>query len=507
MICVESEARSEVSSEARSEAMYDYTKLPTLVLNEIFGYLSVKQRLRCRWVCRAWKEEIELREAQSDTLVLNVGPYLWNVRWSQTNNRSLMRFENSFELTATSLVRPVCRWLVWKTRKLAVVCSLFQVHQPELTQLFFNCLKNCVEVEIRSFNLKGTLTFDLPYLKALVINDSPIDQLVLNCPSLELLSWNGRAAEINLQNVANLKRLIAFAWPVKFSFDGNFEHLEYLSLFLPNEALIGNRLLHRMPALKRLVIYSSNQRTDLVRVRRQAKRFGLKNLEVLFNGFREPVKIEYHDEFMQIDQSVDELFANYSNLVENPPWKVCIDYSKLFSKFKILPSNFFERFNEPFSIHISEVTNYMHLYEFLKCYPCVHRLVIHFSKIKADRILDLVHLLQDSLKDLVIVEKRPSDVRKIDLSFMRRLSLFAISLECTRLPAHFIRTVAAQRSSQLRAIYYQELITGHRLVVYFPKDEFYLNDFTCDSDNLKFSTIEQLISFMQSHPHLSEFSY
>ena len=59
--------------------MHDYSQLPTLVLNEIFGYLNVEE-VKCKPVCRTWKEEIELREKKNDTLVLHLGPYHWNTQ-------------------------------------------------------------------------------------------------------------------------------------------------------------------------------------------------------------------------------------------------------------------------------------------------------------------------------------------------------------------------------------------------------------------------------------------
>ena len=52
---------------------YDYSRLPTLVLNEIFGYLSVKERIKCKPVCRAWKSRSRAKKAR-DVLILHLDP-------------------------------------------------------------------------------------------------------------------------------------------------------------------------------------------------------------------------------------------------------------------------------------------------------------------------------------------------------------------------------------------------------------------------------------------------
>ena len=264
----------------RPKAMRDYSRLPTLVLNEIFGYLSVKERVRCKSVCRSWREEIELREAKSDTLVLHLGPYLWNQRWSETNNGGLMKFENSFQVKRlTFLEHPLTRPLLEKTKKLAIVNFHKHFEDPELMRSkvhpYLSYLKHCgIEVlEIQNFVLKGTLTFDLPVLRTLVLKQSDsIDKLVLNCPSLELLFYDWEVKEIILRNVKKLKRLICYGWPPKAS-SGTLESLESLNLFTARGERVSDRLLDGMPKLKRLVLYSSNPRADLESLRNQQERY------------------------------------------------------------------------------------------------------------------------------------------------------------------------------------------------------------------------------------------
>ena len=491
--------------------MYDYSCLPTLVpvMDRILAYLSVKERFRCKGVCRSWRAEIELRDRRNDTLVLHLGPYPLNIRWAETNDQRLMKFENSFQMKSLAILdHPLTRSLLKKTKKLAFVFyhnvsdSILSIIQPYLSSHSY--LDQCEEIEIRGVPEPGTLTFNLPKLRVLVIKDSQTDKLVLNCPSLEVLSWYSVMNEIRFKNVKKLKRLICYGWPLTFSLKGKFSNLVYLNLFAIRNEPVSDRMLNLMPKLKRLVIYSNNLQADLKIIREQQKR--LKNLEVLSNGFRDPVEmaIDLNSFRLMINGwNAKLLHENYSKLVENSPWRVCIDYSALFSKFKILPNNFFERFKEPFAIEISAVTNYTHLLGFLKCYPYLQKLRIH-SKVDANRIFDLVHSLQPSLAVLTIVEERPLDSLKIDLSSLRLFKLIQLDLESTRLPVEFVRRAAVNRSPDLRSITFIQVpvrrsrATGLIMVWFYSQSLFLI----VNNRQQKYSDIDQLITGMRNEPEL-----
>ena len=495
------------SNQRRPEAMYDYSCLPTLVLNEIFGYLSVKERVKAKSVCRTWKAEVDLREQKRDTLVLHIGPYTWNMRWCVTNNRGLMKFENSFQVKRLTILKhPLTRALLKKTKKLAIV-DVFRNDIASNIEPYLGYLKHCEieEIEIRSLRLAGTLAIDLPKLKVLMINDTPVAKLVLNCPSLEVLFWNRDVNEVHFQSPQKLKRLACFGWPPTVTLANHFESLEYFNFFATYDQHVNDRLLDRMPRLKRIVLYSKDPQADLEIIRRQQERLGLKNLEILLSGFRDTQGVSIRNNLLalvHIDQSVEQLFENYSKLVEDSPWKVWINYSALFSKFKILPSDFFERFHEIDIIEISAVTDYTHLFGFLKCCPIIPQLKLQFSSTKAYQILHLIHALHPSLQGLIIREECPSDVLKIDLSFMRLFNLTSLRLEyATRLPVEFIRKVAAKRGTLFFVFELGEITSNHMMTILFPSYGPVLMDHCCGL-KFQFSAIDQLISHMQIDPHL-----
>lgn len=492
--------------------MHDYSRLPTLVMNEIFGYLSVKQRVKCKAVCRAWRQEIELRDKKKDTLVLHLGPYLWNQRWGHPNNRGLMKFENSFEMERLSLLKhPLTRALLKKTRRLAIVNYHSSIEVPSI-QPYIAYFDQCEEIEIQNFDLrtKGALTFDLPKLKVLVMRVTMIQRLVLNCPSLELLLSDWRFPEINIQRTNKLKRLFCCGWPTFVLPKDRFECLEYLNLFIHQGERVYDSLLAWMPNLKRFVLYSRDPQSDLASIRKQQQRYGLRNLEVLSFGCSGATEIALQGNVwgvLEMNHCVGQLFENYSTLVENSPWKFSVDYSRLFSKFKILPSSFLERFNEPGQIEISKVTNYTHLFSFLRCYPFLLELKLHWSSVKANLILDLMHVLQPSLRSLVIVEENPSDVLAIDLSFMCLFDIIILHLNSTRLPAAFLRRVASRRGPNFTWLWYDQIKTGQQLRISlgpggFPNNPIFMMD-ARSGRKYKFSSVEELISTMQTDPRLS----
>ena len=78
-------------------------ELSTLALNAIFGYLSIKERIKCKSVCVRWQNEIELREKNNDTLILHFSKFHFNKKWS--NDRSLMGYENSFKIKSFEFLK------------------------------------------------------------------------------------------------------------------------------------------------------------------------------------------------------------------------------------------------------------------------------------------------------------------------------------------------------------------------------------------------------------------
>lgn len=113
------------------------------------------------------------------------------------------------------------------------------------------------------------------------------------------------------------------------------------------------------------------------------------------------------------------------------------------------------------------MTSYPYLFEFLKCVPYIQQLKLHFTKVDANLVLDLMYLLQPSLKELAIVGKHSSKLLNIDLSFMRLFNLVYLKLESDLLPAVILSRVVAMKGSNLSMIEFEEFSTTDKTFFLF----------------------------------------
>ena len=88
---------------------------------------------------------------------------------------------------------------------------------------------------------------------------------------------------------------------------------------------------------------------------------------------------------------------------------------------------------------------------------------------------------------------------------MRLFDFVYLKLQSPRVPAEFIRKVAAKRGPHFSVLDCEEFEDGHDLFIYFYPQEIILVDLTCGLRSFHFSSVEQLISGMQADAHLRTF--
>ena len=130
-----------------------------------FESQSLRLAEHAAFMCR----HSDIFNAICDALMLHVSPYLWNLRWNQTNNQRLAKFENSFEVKRLAFLKhPRTRSLLEKTKKLVLVKHyLDPVPNPnmKISTVHIRYFRQCEEeIEIRNFDLQEKPTFDLHYL-------------------------------------------------------------------------------------------------------------------------------------------------------------------------------------------------------------------------------------------------------------------------------------------------------------------------------------------------------
>lgn len=456
----------------------DYSKLPILVLNLIFDHLSYKERVKCKAVCHSWRERIELVDAKRKTLVLHFGPYLLNLKWSYSDQtRHLMKYGNSFELRRppsfsgdlSFLKHPLTRTTFKHIKKLCIYdyseCLPMNMKFSNPNE-YLDFLDQCEEIEILNLQLPGNAVFELPKLRVLTIKSGALDRLlirtrasvlslVLRSPSLQVLVIGGELEKIDCAYPEQLKHIECHEWPAR-GFESNGKQLtglQYLNLFNGAGSTANGELLKQMPNLKKLIFHSDNKAT-WESFQLQKQRFGLNDLTILNYGFVGPAAVYEWDKRISLTyHKVEHVFNNYSHL-EAVPWKIHLDYTKLFDKFKILPSNFFERFSNISMVQIDEVTSMMHLFAFLRHCPCLDRLLLDFSLLKdANLVLEQMQLLSPSLRSLSIFTgtHSPNEVIDYDLSFFSLLKLTEVELRSFCLPIDFLRKLISKGGAHLQS--------------------------------------------------------
>ena len=444
---INKESSADANQQQTTNKMFDYANLPLLVLNEIFGYLSSKDKIKAKAVCANWKNAIKSKDQSTTSLICHIGPYQLNRKWCWS--KKMMNYGESFAIKDFEFFkRPLTRFYLKDLKRLNVFnyFTVFEAHYISELHTYFDFLTQLEELEISGVNL-GEPKFNLPELKVLVLNKVDADYLELNCPKLETFVLWGRVDRINYKCSAHLKHMQCSNYGLTFSRNTKFPSLECLDLL--NETMdVRDDLLKEMPNLKKLIVYPGMGMLSAKAFEKQKRRYGLNELEILLSGFdglkNLPPTHKSETTFRLDELSLDYIFDNYTKLVEPVKWFTYIDYDLVFAKFRILPNNFFTKFPDISDIQIGDtVVNYDHLVEFLRLCPSVGCLAINLSKFQKDRpdILDQLFLLTPALRILIIKEdyKKSADYSfDYDLTFLHTLKIVFVRYTCSVLHVKFI---------------------------------------------------------------------
>lgn len=247
----------------------------------------------------------------------------------------------------------------------------------------------------------------------------------------------------------SLKYLECLDYSLNFKLNTKFNKLECLNMF--NETgYLREDLLKHMPKLKKLIVITSNARLDYKKLDKQKQKYELTDLEIIINGFStmngEVVNLKHQAEFTFIlnrDNS-KRIRDNYNKLaLDNISWDLHLEYSGLFEKFKILPSNFFEIFSDINSLSLPNniKINYNHLFELLRCCPLLECLGLKLSDVKDVKLLDTLYLLVPTLRTLILTEPKPETTLDLDYKFLVNMKVVTIRLNTLKLPTKFVKEI------------------------------------------------------------------
>lgn len=490
--------------------------IPILPFKVILSYLTCKDRVRCKAVCSNWKKEIEKIEREQDSLVFNIGPYPLNRKWSSTNNRSLMRIENSFQIKRLQSIKRLMNFKFIKKIKKLYIQNYYTVFSDSVTKpsQFVESFNNLIELEWCGFYLDGKTVFEIPSLKVLVIKKSEIENIQLDCPNLETFICWGKVKRIEYRSSRkSLKYLECLDYSLQYQKrDTKFTRLETLNLF--NETgYLRDDLLKGMTKLKKLILVTTNARADFRKLNKQRQNYEIEELEIIINGFpttdNEVVNLKHQSEFTYIlnrDNS-KRIRDNYANLaVDNVPWDIHFEYPDVFDKFKILPANFFEIFSDINSISLIDSTelNYKHLFGLLKCCPLLECLALRLSDIKDVKLLDSLYLLTPTVRTLIINEPIPESALNYDYAFLKNMKVVTMRFDSFKLPVKFIKEIYS-KCEHLKGFNCFPIYNSRRIdITIHTHDDYY--DLISMALNLhkEFESINSILKFFRSNKLIKE---
>lgn len=494
--------------------------LPILVLREIFSFLSVKERAKCRAVCRDWKQQVDWYDEGRDSLLFHTGLYSLNKHWSWTNRKGLVRIENSFEIRNFEFLKnaPTISKLksLKRLKKIMLVDGQSFYRASDLLvfrelQNYLKAFEECEELEIEDFLLAGHTLIRLFKLKVLVLKMLKLYcKLEIDCPALEVLIvgvMDANNHEVTYKNLSNLKHLEVTSSVLNFASFERFPKLKSISFF--NDASsFSSDLLSYTPALKRLIFYTSNPQSDYRELIRQKELYNLDNdLQVFINGFdlneSEMFAISPDRTTIDIDeQCIDGVFNFYPRMMDSKiNWVVMLDYDLLHSKFKIVPADWFSRFGGVDILWLKRAPSGHHLTGFLKQCPALDKLVLSLAKFSDARLLDLCFSLTPSIRELAIYENDYSAVANFDYSFLYNLKVAFVRLHSVGLPANFLRTIF--RTCKHLG-FFQYFHDRQSLIVALKSDGFDLTFIsqTGNRPGLHFATLNDLIDYLKNDPQM-----
>ena len=489
--------------------MYDYSTLPSLVLDQIFGYLDYKERIRAK-VCRRWKNEIEFKAKRNDNLIFYIGVYPMNRKWIWSNNKRLIKIENSFKIKKLDFLRSSYTLNHFRRlKKISIFNSvtLFDDMEVERPNEHVNLFGECEELEVYGFRFEGRTVFKLNKLRVLVIAEVGCEHLQLNCPKLEVFICLCNIPEIDYRYANKLKHIECFDDCLNKS-TVKFGSLAYLTLFSAGEPIKGD-LLNYMPNLKKLILFSKTSKQQLNVLKRQKAYYGLNELKLFCAGFGDDaiIKQNWPDLVFGIDAyTIDDIFVHYTKLTEPITRNSFIDYNALFDKFKILPGDFFTKVRFIKSVRLGKVDSYKHLFEFLKNCPQLDTVRFSPSMISKPEFFDCLFLLTPFIR-LLCIRDCKLDMSKLNLTFLLNLHLANVELESTYLPIQFMKKCykMCKNLCSFKFIQINRLMldTGFNVVVF--KFDGLLNVSNMEGTFLEhFRSLEDVFNYLQTNRMIRE---
>ena len=338
--------------------------LPTLVLSRIFSFLTLKERLRAKRVCKLWKFLIDQIVQQRLCLYAGYAKKPWQIKWNDGSNVTVKEQDKLQVINE--------RRYPWTNQYLFVVANALSLG---LRKLYLYKLTLCSRFmkEIENFKRLDELAIEATFnstvgdkltSSSLQTISFKVDDhlfsgfpLQLDTPSLtRFIFWNGGKWEITM-------RRISPRYPEKIVY---MECQNFWFLNMPNlEHLVchwieDNIDFRNYPKLRKLEYYPNrcDQALAVIERLKEHQRWFNPDLEIFVSGFdldafcEAPLFFDLnpsdHSEFSINEGELAIFSSKFSKLTNQFPWRLAVNYPLLRQSFvgqvaggffKIFPSS------------------------------------------------------------------------------------------------------------------------------------------------------------------------
>ena len=451
--------------------------LPLLVLEKIFSELTnLNEVIRCSSVCKNWRVAYEVCKPTTLCLFSDFMPLNYRLAYSTERVKRCQFFKTSEDLQF--LASEITKTHFANIRKLIIIASNprdfnFKIeYHPFSFGKQLNHFQKLEYLEIQRriwLDLKDS-KLDLPMLKVLLFNpnrkkkdfdkDEILPKVMLNTPSLEVLEIYPRRdfpfSEFILKFPHQLKSLTAIV--STFDPKTKFEQLECLAVRM-SQHNYRDDFLSSFPNLKLLLllIYCEDRDELEKQLIEQKKRYGLDDLEILFNGPDDDFDcILDHDNYTP-DYENWRKYMRHKEIVQYCPIELMVDFNELIEQ--AVPLEHFQSFFRINVLKLGNVADQSLLLDFLK-------IVQTFSVLKFYPEFNLDVDFLDEVASFLTVHHLyfPENVlnRLSDFTFLEEFNFYYFSLRFRlNLPREAVSALLKRANFQIYLHY-----DGKRIVEY-----------------------------------------
>ena len=417
--------------------------LSFLILDKVLINLSVKEKLRCKIVCKDWKQMIE---SHANIITLCIYDDIFPVYSSSSVNR-FIGLNNSFKA---------------KNLKLLLSFSAFEnLRSLKRLYIYFNNPSN--DLMFNSINL-----IEFTRLEELEVDCKQFHVTEINLPNLKQLTLKEFFSNGQMQmDTPNLEELIIFKnfnyltlkYPEKIKYlktnviDSSVKQLNNLeTLACLYFSCIDTTILVHLPKLKQITIGNKNPfqfapiniLNELIRQKANLKRDDLRIDFVCFDKYSHIPEFQFFNyenasfHYLLDMPKLKVVNEVYTNLINNLPFEFQLHYTSLIQSFTRIPHDFCDKFSNIKRIHLDSLFVYNDLIQFLKKNRYLTELFLNLNF--ANQLsCDLLNQLSIIVPHLTFLKLNARSWSMVNYNFLNKLHLLqSIEFRYAFLPLEFL---------------------------------------------------------------------